>query len=138
MQEYALLVANVFHDTRWYAEKPENIPHKGVIWYPVIREFGEPFTGVEGGAWVVRTVDPALVLSVPYSITPRQCRLLLLQQGLLDTVEGLIAGRDKATKITWEYALEFKRDDPLLIDLGVDLGLTSAQIDQFFIAAAQL
>ena len=77
---------------------------------------------------------------VPSSITPRQCRLILAQQGMLATVETIIAGMDEATRITWEYALEFRRDDPLLNGLAAhpDLNLTSEQIDQFFIAAAQL
>lgn len=75
---------------------------------------------------------------VPVSITPRQCRLLLLQQGLLSTVEAMIAQQDDATKITWEYALEFRRDDPLLTQLATNLGLTSQQIDEFFIAASTL
>lgn len=76
--------------------------------------------------------------TVPTSITPRQCRLILAQQGLLASVEQTIASMDEATKITWGYALEFRRDDPLLNQLAVNLGLTNDQIDQFFIAAAQL
>lgn len=75
---------------------------------------------------------------VPVFITPRQCRLILSQQGLLASVEEVIAGMDEPTRITWEYALEFRRDDPLLNQLAVSLNLTSEQIDQFFIAAAQL
>lgn len=75
---------------------------------------------------------------VPQSVTPRQVRLLLLQQGLLDEVEAMIKTQDRATQITWDYALEFKRDDPLLDALAAGLGLTSEQIDQFFISAAAL
>jgi hypothetical protein len=74
----------------------------------------------------------------PSSITPRQCRLILAQQGLLASVEAMIAQRDEATRITWEYALEFRRDDPLLLNLGQSLNLTPQQIDEFFIAAAKL
>jgi hypothetical protein len=75
---------------------------------------------------------------VPKSITPRQCRLILAQQGLLASVEAMIAQQDEATKITWEYALEFRRDDPLLNQLAANLQLTKDQIDQFFIEAAKL
>ncbi len=75
---------------------------------------------------------------IPRSVTPRQVRLLLLSQGLLDQVEAIIAASDKATQITWEFATEFRRDNPLLLALGYNLGLTDEQIDQFFIAAAQL
>lgn len=75
---------------------------------------------------------------VPFSITPRQARLLLLQQNLLADVETLIAQQDEATKITWQYALEFRRDDPLLNQLAQNLNLTQEQLDQFFIEASAL
>lgn len=77
---------------------------------------------------------------VPASVTPRQVRLLLLSQGLLASVEAMIAASDQATQITWQYASEFKRNDPLLAQLAANLvpPLTNEQIDQFFIAAAQL
>lgn len=75
---------------------------------------------------------------VPQSITPRQCRLVLLAQGLLASVETMIASQDQATQITWAYASEFRRDDPLLNQLAQNLGLTEQQIDAFFIAASQL
>lgn len=75
---------------------------------------------------------------VPYWVTPRQVRLILLQQGLLANVEALIAQQDEATKIAWEYASEFRRDDPLLTNLAQQLNLTDQQIDDFFIAAAAL
>lgn len=139
MTEYALLIDNTFKEIRRYVEKPEDIPHKAVAWYDVIREYGTPFTGLENGSWVIRTQDPAtLPPAVPFSITPRQCRLILLAQGLLADVEAMITQQDEATRITWEFASEFRRDDPLLNQLAVNLGLTPEQIDQFFIAAAQL
>lgn len=136
MEEYALLINDSFKETRFYTSKPEDIPHKNVKWIPVLREIGTPFEGLEGGNWVIRSVDPATI--PPYSITPRQCRLLLLQQGLLSDVENMIASQDEATKITWEYALEFRRDDLLLLQLAKKLNLTEEQIDQFFIVAARL
>lgn len=92
--------------------------------------------------------DPALwrwsngtitaVVPVPQSITPRQVRLLLLQKGLLANVEAMIAQQDQATQITWQYATEFKRDNLLLAELAANLGLSAAEIDQFFIEAAAL
>lgn len=75
---------------------------------------------------------------IPKSVTPRQVRLLLLQQGLLSQVEATIATMDQATQITWQYAIEFHRDDPLLNALANQLGLTEQQVDEFFIAAYQL
>ena len=97
-----------------------------------------PWTPEEIAAREARLAAMRAPASVPFSITPRQCRIILSQQGLLSTVEAEIAGMDEPTRITWEYALEFRRDDPLLNALAVNLGLTSEQVDQFFIAASQL
>lgn len=141
MNEYALLVGGVFSEIRRYDTKPADLPQKSITWHDVVREYGDAFEGLESGDWVIRTPDPAtLPPEVPSLITPRQCRLLLLQQGLLSQVEGMIAQQDEATRITWEYALEFRRDDPLLTQLAGNLTppLTNEQLDQFFIAAAQL
>lgn len=88
--------------------------------------------------WAERELAVRNRVFVPEKITPRQCRLILMQQGLLETVEQMIASQDRAVQVTWEYALEFRRDDPLLNQLAVNLKLTDEQIDQFFIAAAQL
>lgn len=95
----------------------------GSVYNPVSGEFTPP-------------PPPAPV--VPEVITPRQTRLLLLQQNLLASVESLISQQDDATKIAWEYASEFRRTDPLLTSLAQQLGLTSQQLDDFFIAASVL
>lgn len=81
-----------------------------------------------------------LIVPVPSSITPRQCRLLLYRQGLLAQAEAMVAASTDDVKITWEYALEFRRDDPILNEFAANLQppLTSEQIDQFFIEAAKL
>ena len=91
---------------------------------------------IASGEPIAPVAPPAPV--VPQSVTPRQVRLLLLSQGLLANVEAMIASQDEATKITWQYASEFKRDDPLLNSLAANLGLSSEQIDGFFIAAAAI
>lgn len=75
---------------------------------------------------------------VPQSVTPRQVRLVLLAQGLLTSVEAMIAQQDEATRIAWQYASEFRRDDPLLLSLAASLNLTEQQLDDFFIAANTL
>lgn len=75
---------------------------------------------------------------VPLLVTARQARLLLLQKGLLSTVENMISQRDEASRITWEYATIFERDNPLLTQLSEDLGLTEEEIDEFFIEASRI
>lgn len=91
-----------------------------------------------GGYKLVEWIMEEEPIIIPDSVTPRQIRLLLLNQNLLDDVEALLAQRPKTDQITWEFATEFLRTDPLLNQLATDLGLTSEQIDQFFIEAKQL
>ena len=91
----------------------------------------------DAGEFLIVPKPPSPVV-VPSSVTPRQVRLLLLQQGLLEQVEAIIAAQDEATKITWQYASVFERDNPLLNDLAQTLVLSPAQLDEFFIAAAAL
>ena len=139
MSEYALLIDNEFKEIRSYETKPQDVEHKKITWHDVVREYGTPFEGLENNIWVIRTVDPSTIPpTVPNSVTPRQVRLLLLQQNLLTDVETMISQQDEATRITWEYASEFRRDDPLLNQLAVNLNLTQEQLDQFFIAASQI
>lgn len=97
-------------------------------------EAGGEYSGYRLEIWMMDSPPPI----VPAAITPRQVRLLLLGQGLLDQVEAMIAQQDRATQITWEFAIEFRRNDPLLNALGQNLGLTEQQIDEFFIAAGAL
>ena len=98
-----------------------------------------PYLGVDyGGYKLVEWEMEEPAPSVPYSITPKQVRLLLLQQNLLANVEAMIAQQDEATKITWQYDSEFRRNDPLLDQLAIELNLTEQQIDEFFIAASKI
>lgn len=71
-------------------------------------------------------------------ISPRQARLALLQAGLLDAVETYIATQPRAVQVEWEYANEIRRDHALLTDAAAALGLSEAQLDELFIAAASL
>jgi hypothetical protein len=43
-----------------------------------------------------------------------------------------------AARITWDYALEIRRDDALLVQLAQAVGLSSAALDQLFVEAAEL
>ena len=110
-------------------------------------DYFEVITNSKTGEKTIRPYTPEEIaaienapIPVPQVVSRRQARLLLLQQGLLDQVEVMIALQDRATQITWADAIEFKRNDPLLLALAAapELNLTSEQLDQFFIAAAQL
>ncbi|MDR2551465.1 MAG: hypothetical protein LBD10_14840 [Desulfobulbus sp.] len=88
--------------------------------------------------------DPEVPIepTVPISVTPRQARLALLAAGLLEPVETAIAGlsgpEGEAARISWNYATEVRRDDPLLGQITGALELTEAQIDNLFSMAVTL
>jgi hypothetical protein len=79
---------------------------------------------------------------VPQSVTMRQARLALLGAGVLSQVEGAINAmpepQKSAARITWEYSAEVQRHNGLVSQMAPSLGLTSAQIDELFTAAARI
>lgn len=76
--------------------------------------------------------------TVPQSVTPVQGRIALLNAGLLDSATAAVEAAGGATAIWWEYAAEWERNNSILVTMGTALGLTSTQIDQLFVAAAQI
>lgn len=79
---------------------------------------------------------------VPKSVTMRQARLALLENGLLSTVQQAIANMqgvegDKA-RIEWEFSSEVVRDKQLVASLGAALSLAEEQLDALFTLAATL
>lgn len=72
------------------------------------------------------------------SCTARQARLALHAAGLLADVEAAIAAAGGAVAIEWEYASTIERASPLVASMAGALGLTDAQLDALFTAAAAL
>ena len=85
---------------------------------------------------------PPGVKYVPPEVTMRQARLALHAAGLLNNVATAINGLTEPAKtqaqIEWEYSNSLVRSNPFVATLGGALGLTSAQIDDLFIAASQI
>lgn len=90
------------------------------------------------------TPEPADPPPVPViaSVTMRQARLALLQQGLLTQVNNAVASmpgvQGDAVRIEWEFSSTVERNRPLVQSLSVSLGLTSQQLDDLFALAATL
>ena len=80
--------------------------------------------------------------NIPESVTMRQCRIALLDVGLLDAVQSSIATmpgtEGERARIDWEYAQEVRRDWPLIGYMAGALGLTDEQVDGLFVAAAAI
>ena len=88
------------------------------------------------------TPEVVVVPKVPSKVTMRQARLALLQAGLLDDTEALIASLEgpegQAARIEWDYSSEVFRNKPFVITLGAQLGLDDEQLDALFITASQI
>lgn len=157
MNEYALFINGSFNEIRRYDRKPPDQPQKGATWHDVVREYGEPFTGLEDDVWVIRTVDPStLPPPVPSSITRRQCALQLLAMKAITADEALAMTKDGTppaavsavfTQMPADQALlaqidfaalGYHRDNPLINVMMQANGMTPEQIDEFFILAAKL
>ena len=111
----------------------------GSIWECGDRRFlDESGTQYEALPW---TPPPILPL-VPEAVTMRQARLALLGAGQLASVNNAIAGmtgsQGDAARIEWEFSSEVRRSQPLVLALGPTLGMSSAQLDALFVAAAKL
>ena len=66
------------------------------------------------------------------TVTMRQARLALSQQGLLSTVQENVSQLPEDAQIEWEYAGQVERQSSLMSTLGAALGLTEEQLDDLF------
>ena len=83
--------------------------------------------------------------AVPREVTNFQARALLLTmpgsaagRSLFQDVDDTLRALGGAEWQAWEYTTIFPRDSQFISTLGTQLGLTDAQLDQMFIAAAAL
>lgn len=81
-------------------------------------------------------LNPPKVVIAPTVITPLQARLALSQLGIRQKVEDAMLTATQAIKDFYEFALEWKRDNVQLIGLATSLGMSSTDIDNFFLLAS--
>jgi hypothetical protein len=86
----------------------------------------------------VFSVPAAAAPVIPSSISPAQARIALHNASLLDKVEAAVASADIVTQIAWAQATAIERTSPTVAALSAALGLTDAQIDDLFTAAAAI
>lgn len=70
-------------------------------------------------------------------ITPKQLRQALILSGvslqsIVDQLHLLSEPYQSLALVAWEYAIQFDRRDPLLLEMSVQLGLSTAEIDQLW------
>lgn len=77
--------------------------------------------------------------SVPFSITPTQGRIRLVQMDLMNTIKTLVEdSTDEEMKIYWEYALSWDRDNSYIQAIASAVGMSEEDLDTFFIEASQI
>lgn len=94
-----------------------------------------------GSGWDV--VQATIEIIVPDVVSRAQGKASLIQAGLWPSVVDYVAGiADQTEQLLAETALydtqEWRRDSPFLNAAALALGLTKEQLDQLFIAAAQI
>ena len=92
------------------------------------------------GSWSIVATEP----QVPQSVSKRQLRAACIHSGIMpeqiaaalaqiaDPVARALAVND------WDCATEYERNHPMIAQMAGVFGLTAAQVDTLFIAAAKL
>lgn len=79
---------------------------------------------------------------VPSSISPAQGRLVLLDMGLIPTLQNHIESLEEPEKskavIAFYATTEWRRDSPFLCEVATALNLSSEQLDNLFITASEI
>ena len=119
-------------DTAVYAQWQETGNPKA-NYYTLISDPPGPGYTYNGTEWVAPPVY------TPQEVTRFQAKAVMLQQGILDSVEQAVdASSDALLKLAWDEALTFERQSPALATVADTLGLTEQQLDDMFTAAAQV
>ena len=77
---------------------------------------------------------------IPQSVTRFQALATLSAAGHLPAIRTYIntLDQDNITRLAWEAATEWERTSPTLAALATMLGLTDTEVDDLFVAAAQV
>lgn len=115
------------------------------------------FTRAAAGEFGVIAEAPVPPVAIPAEISSLQFFVAAAQAGFITQVEALAASRSGAVpaafaalfarlpkdrafvaEVRWAAMTRVTRDDPLVAQAASDLGLTSDQLDAFFITAATI
>ena len=78
-------------------------------------------------------------MAKPRSVTRRQFKLALNAIGLYDIVDQEIQqSGDRELQINWREAMDFQRDNPLVLGMAERMNKTPSDIDDLFVAASSM
>lgn len=120
MIEFALFRDGNLVETRYFDERPVNIPHKGVAWFPVQRVTGEPSSGIVGDAYVVSTLPP---VAPPRSVHIAWLEAALVEIDKLASVEAAVGTATPAAQALWRRATTITEIDPEVVAIARVLGI---------------
>jgi hypothetical protein len=102
--------------------------------YTAIPDPATPYDHWDGAQWV--SPPPY----VPQIVSRFQAKAALLNAGLLDQVEAMMAdpATPTVTRMAWAEVTEFNRQSPTVLSMASALSLTEQQLDDLFIAAAAI
>jgi hypothetical protein len=97
-------------------------------------------------AWIAAGNTPLepdpLPVVVPQSVSMAQARLALIGAGLFSAIDAGLKALPEPQRTTaltaWEYAPTVSRNGALVTTLAGQFGLTEAQLDALFVAAAAI
>lgn len=121
-------------------DKIDNLKSRGwvVTEPPILADVEEREVVWKNGDWEIQYKET----EYPPPISARQIRLWLLSNGLLNDVKAAISSKPgaagKAAEIEFEYTTHFKRQHPLVVEIGTALNFTDETLDQLFLEAALL
>jgi len=106
----------------------------GFFYYGDCQQGDREATAEELAAWESARTKA----SRPQSVSRFQARTALLNAGLLEQVNSLMANPATPTiaKLAWADAQEFRRTSPTVLAMGAALGLTEQNLDELFMAAS--
>ena len=122
---------------------PDHLPELPGVELVPSKTAGIGWTYADGTFKAPPELAPVQTSVVPQSVSRAQGKLALIGAGLWPAVIAFVDGiTDPVQKVYAEVALndtqEWRRDSPFLADAAASMGLTTAQLDALFIAAAQV
>ena len=125
----------LIHNAKVVQVASESFPvHTSMLWLDCPAEV-QPGWAYADGVFTAPVVEPEPD-PVIMSVGPLQLRRALRELGMYAAVVAYVETAPEEVKEAWEYATEYRRDDPLFPIVQTAMELTDEEIDNLFALAA--